>query len=144
MQRRRTSCLAAAVLVMGLTFTGCESPRGSAPDHGVASQQFPFVPVPAGMVLRRTYGESHSIQHGDYVYGQFTYTGTMAVPDVSAYVQDRMNLDAWTKTKSNTPSPDHQELEFRRGKYALECTISREDAQTILRVKVETKEQPKS
>lgn len=130
-------CLSAALS------SACEAPRPGmeASTSSVTVTQFADVPVPAGMTLRDSYHQSHSLQLGDYRYGDFLYTGSIGVETAASFMLERMPRHSWELVGSEKPNSFEQTLRFRRGSYWMECSLRKPDVLTEMRIKVRTAEE---
>ena len=123
--------------------SACEAPRSGmeASTASVTVTQFADVPVPAGMTLRDSYHQSHSLQLGDYRYGDFVYTGSLGLDTAAAFMLERMARHSWELVGSEKPNSFEQTLRFRRGSYWVECSLRKPDVLTEMRIKVRTAEE---
>lgn len=127
------------LLTFGLVITGCELFEGEPKtNHGVSNAQFSDIPVPAGMKLLDHQNQSHSVQAGDYRFGEFVYTGSIPLHDASSYMMQRMPQHNWKLVADEVPTPESRMLRFERGNYVAECRFLRESATTRMDVKVTT------
>lgn len=123
-------------LVSCHTFPGEGPPEGS---HGVNAVQFEDIPVPQGMVLKDSQHRSHSIQTGDYRYGEFVYEGSLSLAQVSQYLTERMPQYNWSQVDKQFPAPDVMFLQFQRGHSVADCSLTRDQAMTVMRITVQTR-----
>jgi hypothetical protein len=114
------------------------SPAPASASHGVVAAQFSDLPVPKGMRLLQNEHRSHSLQQGDYRFAELWYEGSSPLLDVSTYMQDRMRDHNWEPIAVEAPAPDVQNLKWKRGMYLAECTLSRENALTLMKVTLRT------
>ena len=137
---RKNALLLLSTCCVASLFAACQDVANAYRGNlGVSAVQFPDVPAPHGMGLREHEHMSHSLQVGEYRYGEFEYAGPLTVREVSAYMRERMPQHSWEMVADDAPSPDVQVMKFRRGKYVAECTVSRDKALTRMRVKVQTR-----
>ena len=104
----------------------------------MVAAQFSDLPVPKGMRLLENEHRSHSIQQGDYRFAELWYEGSSPLLDVSTYMQDRMRDHNWEPLAIDAPAPDVQNLKWKRGIYLAECTLSRENALTLMKLTLRT------
>lgn len=143
MFRRATGASAGALLVALLPLCGCETPPP--PDDGVGAIQFDDIPVPDGMSLKEHNHVSDSVVVGEFRYANFEYTGTIPVPQVGAYLRDRMPQHRWHLTRDEATPSGAEYLSFRRGKYVADCSLVKDDeieAITHMKVTVRTTHEP--
>ena len=143
MFRRATGASAGALLGVLLPFCSCETPPP--PDDGVGAIQFDDIPVPDGMTLKEHNHKSDSAVIGEFRYANFVYSGTIPVPEVGAYLRDRMPQHRWHLTRDEVKSSGAEYLRFRRGKYVADCILVQDEeieAITYMKVAVRTSLEP--
>lgn len=136
---RNTPTPPMVLLVLGLLCACGTGPAwGGASDDGVAAIQFSDIPVPAGMKLFERFHRSDSIQVGDYRYGNFVYSGTVPVAEVSQYLRERMPQHGW-KLVEREQTEEGEVLVFRRGPYTARCQLSTDGVTTTWNLAVRTR-----
>ncbi len=111
----------------------------NSPADGVTAVQPNDIPVPAGMTLKTRRHESHTLQIGDgYRYADLEYEGLVPVPEVAGYLTDRMQQHSYRIVSEDSSSDDQVVLVFQRGRFTSECTVSKLDHRTSLKIRVRT------
>jgi hypothetical protein len=110
--------------------------------------QFDDIPVPDGMKLKdEPKHVSDSVVIGEFRYANLVYEGTVPVPELSAYLRDRMPQHAWRLTRDEEEGSGGEFLRFRRGKYVADCQLSKDkeiEAFTRMQVAVRTTREPET
>lgn len=114
----------------------CETP--AAPDDGVSAIQFADIPIPDGLKLHEHNHVSDAVVVGSFRHANFTYSGTIPVAEVSAYLRDRMPHHRWHLIDEETDTSGGENLRFRRGKYVAECRLAKVESITEMNVSVRT------
>lgn len=130
-------------LLLSSLVCGCGTGSGwtRTGNDGVTAIQFSDIPVPAGMKLLERFHRSDSIQVGDYRYGNFAYSGTVPVAEVSQYLRERMPQHGW-KLAERQQEKEGEVLVFRRGPYTARCQLSSDGVTTIWNLAVRTRKSP--
>jgi hypothetical protein len=99
-------------------------------DDGVSAVQFKDVVVPAGLSLRDTAHESHSIEEAGWRLGRFVYQGTTPIEDAVSYVRQRMPQHSWAIVGEQELDQAGRRLRFERGVYSASYTFERREGVT--------------
>jgi hypothetical protein len=126
-----------SILAMALLLTACAhnaSPISQTWDNGISSVQPRDIAVPKGMTLKEDPSLTDVRESGSYRYANLTYEGSTSVTEVATYLLASMPLRNYQLESKKSPSPDHQELTFRRGPYVLGCSIKRLEEPPVTRL----------
>ncbi len=101
---------------------------------GLTPLQFGDIPCPDGMTLQTGLNESHSIEVGEFRYGDLFYYGSLPVPDIADYMQRSMPRHAW-ELVSEEWNDGRVVQTWRRVPQTVRCEIH-EDASGVVRMHV--------
>jgi hypothetical protein len=109
---------------------------------GVDSEQFPDLPVPHGLKLQDRHHESHTLSVGLYRYADLLYTGNTPVPDVVAYLVERLPQHSWQLESAEEQGRMAHGLVFCRDDYRVSYRIESRDNRTDVRVELRSSAKP--